>query len=104
MRKEKLPDNFARLIDGLSELIHEFCGCITMNKGLFIAFLFVAKSTLAQDGSDMRYIEEKHINSDILGKFVHIDFYRSSFGGRTIDTVSISFDKFDKFREVREDD
>jgi hypothetical protein len=57
-----------------------------------------------QDGSDMYYIKTDRLDSSFTGKFAHLDFYKRSFRGRSIDTVVIDIDnKPVKFAEHRED-
>jgi hypothetical protein len=77
---------------------------------IFTVFLLliINLTTFAQDGSDISYVPIKELNRSHIGKFVHIDFYRRSFGPdgiRVVDTVIIKIDdKPIKFIEVRTDD
>jgi hypothetical protein len=64
---------------------------------------------LAQDGSDIYYIDEDEIDTTLIGKFIHIDFFNNSFGCNKFenvkaDTVHIIFQKKKlSFIEVRND-
>jgi len=64
----------------------------------------------AQDGSDINYIDESKIDSNLVGKFIHIDFYKNSFGSNKFknvkgDTIIMKFNNEQlKFVEVRNDD
>jgi hypothetical protein len=64
----------------------------------------------AQDGSDIHYIDENKIDTTLIGKFIHIDFYKNSFGSNKfqnvkVDTVRINFPKTKlEFIEIRNDD
>jgi hypothetical protein len=64
----------------------------------------------AQDGSNMHYLKPNDLNSSHIGKFVHLDFGRRSFGPfhskeRPLDTIDIEIDgKRRTFREHRIDD
>jgi hypothetical protein len=77
---------------------------------LFIFLMLISSSfALAQDGSDMSYVEIKNLNKSHAGRWAHPDFYNLSSPFRTknvkIDTVSININgrKID-FIEHRVDD
>jgi hypothetical protein len=38
----------------------------------------------AEDGSDIHYIEESKIDSNLVEKYIQIDFYKNSFGRKKI--------------------
>jgi hypothetical protein len=60
--------------------------------------------TLAQDGSNIRYVKTSDLNDTHIDKKVHIDFYNRSFRGLEVDTILIAItDKSIKFVEHRED-
>jgi hypothetical protein len=57
-----------------------------------------------QDGSDINYFKVNAVDSSLVGRDVHFDFYNRSFGGRIVDTIRINIDqKVVKFVEVRKD-
>jgi len=64
----------------------------------------------AQDGSDILYFDEVGIDSGVVGKYIHVDFYENSFGSNKFenvkaDTVIIKFNNEElEFTEVRNDD
>ncbi|KOS06148.1 hypothetical protein AM493_08965 [Flavobacterium akiainvivens] len=58
----------------------------------------------AQDGSDIRYYNIEKADSTLVGKDVHFDFFNRSFGGKIIDTLTITINnKPIRFIEVRKD-
>jgi len=65
---------------------------------------------LSQDGSDIYYVDENRIDTSLIGKFIHIDFYKNSLGSnkfKTVkaDTIRINFPKTElEFIEIRNDD
>jgi hypothetical protein len=75
-------------------------------KALTITILLIAFWTrmYGQDGSDIMYYKTSGVNSSLVGKYIHFDFYRESFHARAIDTVSIIIDNIPmKFIEHRVD-
>lgn len=67
--------------------------------------VIISLNLTAQDGSDIHYVKNSKISSNLIGEFIHIDFYRKSFFGLDIDTINILIDKKDiSFTEVRNDD
>jgi hypothetical protein len=60
-----------------------------------ITFLLIVSSwaTLAQDGSDMRYVKPNDLSRSDIGKWVHLDFGKRSFAlhgvQRPVDTQSL---------------
>lgn len=70
-----------------------------------ISFLSFSLITLAQDGSDIRYLKIENIDTSYIGKTVHLDFYNPSFASHKIDTIAVLVnDKRVVFVEHREDD
>ena len=70
-----------------------------------LSFLFFCSNCKGQDGSDIIYISIKKLNSTIIDKDVHLDFYRKSYSGLNIDTIVIPINKKPiRFIEHREDD
>jgi hypothetical protein len=62
-------------------------------------------SSYGQDGSDIRYFKVYAVDTSLIGQYVHFDFFKRSFGGQTIDTVTINIDnKPINFVERRKDD
>jgi hypothetical protein len=62
-------------------------------------------NSFGQDGSDIRYFKVYGVDTSLVGQYVHFDFFRRSFGGRTIDTVTINIDSRPIiFIERRKDD
>src|SRR5688572_1040950 len=43
-----------------------------------------------QDGSNIKYVTTSALDSSFIGKEVHLDFYQRSFGGRHLDTITIT--------------
>ena len=71
---------------------------------LHMGFIFFSLNTLAQDGSDINYLDVKNIDASYIGKTVHLDFYNRSFASTKRDTITISVnDKRVVFAEHRED-
>jgi hypothetical protein len=57
-----------------------------------------------QDGSDIRYFKTIGVDSSLIGQHMHFDFFRRSFRGQSIDTISISIDNIPtRFIEIRKD-
>ena len=72
-------------------------------KIIFFLLTLWSKS-YGQDGSDIRYFKVYGVDSSLSGKYVQFDFFRRSFGGRAIDTVTINIDDRPiKFMERRKD-
>jgi len=72
---------------------------------VILIFLIVKINCFGQDGSDIKYVPVKEIDSSFVGKFAHLDFYRRSFHLRPKDTVNIVIDKKPiRFEEHRSDD
>ena len=72
--------------------------------GITIGFLLLVITSYCQDGSDIRYLKTNSVDSSIIGKYVHFDFYNRSFRRRSIDTVTIVIDGHAmRFAEVRND-
>ncbi|NII25274.1 hypothetical protein HB364_09290 [Pseudoflavitalea sp. X16] len=73
---------------------------------VLISFLLLSAALLssAQDGSDIWYIRVQALDTSYLQEFAHLDFYRRSFHGSPLDTVSIPVNgKPVKFVERRKD-
>jgi hypothetical protein len=69
-----------------------------------LLLITICTFSFAQDGSDIKYFKVQGIDISLIGKDVHFDFYRLSFGGKDIDTVSINIgNKPIKFIEIRTD-
>jgi len=75
--------------------------------------LFACGLAAAQDGSDMQYFESPEVTTKLVGRRVHIDFYRKwdwhvrnfNRDEGPLDTVVLEIDgKQREFREHREDD
>ncbi|GAB5526207.1 MAG: hypothetical protein Roseis2KO_40790 [Roseivirga sp.] len=80
-----------------------------MKKLQVAVLIFISIWANAQDGSDIIYVEAKNIDSSLIGKMIHIDFFNESFGSnkfpRTIaDTITIDFIEEQNFKEIRNDD
>jgi hypothetical protein len=59
----------------------------------------------AQDGSDIRYFKVYRVDTSLVGRFIHFDFFKRSFRGQKTDTVTINIDnRPTKFIERRKDD
>lgn len=72
-------------------------------KIIFIFFSFWTTS-YSQGGSNIRYFKTSDIDNLMIGKDVHLDFFKRSFKEESIDTVTIIIDdKSLNFREVRND-
>ena len=57
-----------------------------------------------QDGSDIKYYTTSALDSSFIGKEVHLDFYHRSFGGRHLDTITITlFNRQIRYLERRVD-
>jgi hypothetical protein len=78
-----------------------------------VLLVVLSGSAAAQDGSDMRYLNIAEVDRSIVGRRVHLDFYRnSSFhtwqfgrGEKAVDKVSLDIDgRQVEFIEHREDD
>ncbi|MEM8900747.1 MAG: hypothetical protein AAGC85_21715 [Bacteroidota bacterium] len=76
-----------------------------MKKLIFISLIwFSSISLFSQDGSNIRYLKPEYLNKSFIGKSVHIDFGLRSFGGHSIDTITIIVEgKPIQFIEHRED-
>jgi hypothetical protein len=73
---------------------------------LLVLFLITIATNLVhgQDGSDILYLKADSINDSYTGKKVQFDFFNRSFGGLTLDTVSIDLNgRAVKFVEHRKD-
>jgi hypothetical protein len=71
---------------------------------LFLITLTSWTTLYGQDGSDILYSRVNQLDESYIGDFVHLDFYRRSFHGINIDTVTIVIDQNPiKFIEHRED-
>lgn len=71
---------------------------------LTLTTTFICSYLMAQDGSNMRYLEPDELDSSFVGKYCHIDFGENSFGGRVIDTIEINvYGQSMKFYEHRAD-
>ena len=71
---------------------------------LILLLLAAWTYTYGQDGSDIKYFKVEGIDSSLKGQAVHLDFYRRSFGGRTLDTVIIKIENQPiRFVESRKD-
>ena len=56
---------------------------------IFIIIIFFNLNTIAQDGSDVRYVDIENVDTSYIGKTVHIDCYNNSFLSRKKDTITI---------------
>ena len=69
-----------------------------------ILLLVFEVNLFGQDGSDILYWKTSAVDSTLVGRYVHFDFYRRSFRGRQVDTVVINIDKRSiQFVEIRKD-
>ena len=72
---------------------------------LFINLFLKGFNAKSQDGSDMRYINIKDVDTSYIGKTVHLDFDNRSFASKKRDTITIIvYNKPVLFIEHREDD
>ncbi|MFC3157835.1 hypothetical protein SAMN05443633_104183 [Chryseobacterium arachidis] len=73
-------------------------------KFLFFFLLFPAYY-FSQDGSDISYVKINEIDKNLIGKFIHLDFYHRSFGRNSNqDHVNLSVNKQQvQFLEIRKD-
>jgi len=61
-------------------------------------------SLLGQDGSDILYGTVDKLDKSYIGDFVHLDFYKKSFRGKPVDTITIKVEnKSIRFVERRRD-
>ncbi|WP_143144349.1 hypothetical protein [Flaviramulus basaltis] len=67
-------------------------------------------NAIAQDGSDIKYVDINEIDDSYIGKLVHLDFYNRSFGAFNLDkkdlndTINIQLEnKNIEFKEHRVD-
>ena len=80
-----------------------------MKSNILILFFAFTLSLNAQDGSDIHYIDENKIDSNLVGKFIQIDFYENSFGSNKFknieaDTIRIELNNEAlEFVEIRND-
>jgi hypothetical protein len=77
-----------------------------MNQFLRFIFLLILLPNIiySQDGSNIRYVKSEDLNQNLIGKFVHFDFYNRSFLAKKIDTIELKINqKLIKFIEVRKD-
>ncbi len=47
-------------------------------------------NTIAQDGSDIKYVPIYELDNSYVGKLVHLDFYNRSFGGIKLDDKELT--------------
>ena len=77
-------------------------------KNIFLALLFILAivgKSYSQDGSNIRYVKTKNIDSTYIGQFVQFDFYKRSFGDKNKDTITLIIDSNPiLFIENRSDD
>ena len=84
-----------------------FSGYLVFAIAVLILF---SGSLFAQDGSDMHYVKPEGLDQSHIGRRIHIDFYRRSFGNRQgggLDVDKVSHEiagKQIEFIEHREDD
>jgi len=72
---------------------------------IFFFLTLIPNLVYSQDGSDIRYVKSANLNTELIGKFVHFDFYNRSFLSKKIDTIELKINqKLIKFIEVRNDD
>ncbi|WP_312765864.1 hypothetical protein [Epilithonimonas sp.] len=71
----------------------------------FLVFIILIPNLIfSQDGSDIQYVKSSNLNKELIGKFVHFDFYNKSFLAQKGDTIELNIDqKIIKFIEVRKD-
>lgn len=71
----------------------KYVGVNTMKTLVFIFLLItIWSNSFGQDGSDIRYFKVNQADSSIIGQYVHFDFFRRSFHGIAIDTITINID------------
>ena len=56
---------------------------------IFTIIICFNLNTIAQDGSDIRYVDIEYVDTSYIGKTVHLDFYNNSFLSRKKDTITI---------------
>ena len=80
----------------------------------FMILMSCVHMAYGQDGSDIIYTDVQKIDDSYIGKYIQIDFYNDSFGShdsprrissysRKADTVSLNFQGFERFKEIRND-
>ena len=81
-----------------------------MKRITLVIILIFTINSYSQDGSDIKYVRISELDNSYIGKFVHLDFYRHSFGGTNFynkdlsDTVKIKLnEKIIEFKEHRVD-
>ena len=81
-----------------------------MKRIILLIFLNFTINTIAQDGSDIKYVKINDIDDSYIGKSVHLDFYNRSFGASNLDkkdlndTINIQIEnKNIEFKEHRVD-
>lgn len=74
-----------------------------MTRIIFIVLTLFFIPVLAQDGSDIQYLNIEKVDSSLIGEFIQLDFRNRSFGSFARDTVSIAFKGFSDFKEIRND-
>lgn len=71
---------------------------------IFFLLTLIPNLVYSQDGSDIRYLKSADLNRELIGKFVHFDFYNRSFLSKKIDTIELKINqKLITFIEVRKD-
>ena len=71
---------------------------------IIILLLSFWTSSYGQDGSDIRYFKVIGVDSSLIGQDIHFDFFKRSFRGQAIDTITITIDnRPTRFIEVRKD-
>jgi len=78
---------------------------------LNLMFTLICFVSYGQDGSNIGYLDFEDLNESFIGKKVHLDFCRNSYGAFNIDKIDLSdkviielFGKQIEFKEHREDD
>ncbi|SFZ95192.1 hypothetical protein SAMN05428642_1122 [Flaviramulus basaltis] len=81
-----------------------------MKKIILLIILSFTINAIAQDGSDIKYVDINEIDDSYIGKLVHLDFYNRSFGAFNLDkkdlndTINIQLEnKNIEFKEHRVD-
>lgn len=70
---------------------------------IFFGLIFF--SSMAQDGSNIKYYKPNNLDNSLVGKYCCVDFGKDSFAGKVIDTVEINVNGQQmKFYEHRKDD